>query len=515
MELAGAASPHPPPESHVAPPRPPPQPPEEDLCEDRGDMRVTGEKPCTHRESDVGQTNSCSLNNSSECENHTPSNDEISEPESNLEMAKTDQGGDVPSGEKVLKKPDKILPCPRCNSMDTKFCYYNNYNIKQPRHFCKSCQRYWTAGGSMRNIPVGAGRRKSKSSSASCRSVLIPVPGSSSVANPGGEASLFPLSVKANQAAVSFGPDSPLCTSMASVLKIGGGGEQVKSCSPASAAAQPRNGETQTQTCAPSSAATTPSDGPGNGLQKGAESAHQNQNQNQNGIIGHSNGVTPVHPIPFFPGPPFVYPWSPAWNGIPAMAAAVCAAPATAEAAISSEHGTASSTVQWNVPPAIVPVLPPGFCGPIPVPVIPPPSVWPLITPWPNAAWSAPWLGPSASVPPGSSRSSGSSTCSDSGCGSGSPVLGKHSRESRPQGDEKAERRCLWIPKTLRIDDPVEAAKSSIWTTLGIEPGDRGMFRPFQSKHGRQQELQASGAARALQANPAALSRSQSFQETT
>jgi hypothetical protein len=26
--------------------------------------------------------------------------------------------------------------------MDIKFYYYNNYNIKQPRHFCKSCQRY-------------------------------------------------------------------------------------------------------------------------------------------------------------------------------------------------------------------------------------------------------------------------------------------------------------------------------------------------------------------------------------
>ncbi|CAD5177867.1 unnamed protein product [Musa acuminata subsp. malaccensis] len=60
------------------------------------------------------------------------------------------------------KKPDKILPCPRCKSLDTKFCYYNNYNVNQPRHFCKHCQRYWTAGGTMRNVPVGAGRRKSK-----------------------------------------------------------------------------------------------------------------------------------------------------------------------------------------------------------------------------------------------------------------------------------------------------------------------------------------------------------------
>ncbi|KAH0911522.1 hypothetical protein HID58_034843 [Brassica napus] len=61
-----------------------------------------------------------------------------------------------------LKKPDKILPCPRCNSSDTKFCYYNNYNVSQPRHFCRSCQRYWTSGGTMRIVPVGSGRRKNK-----------------------------------------------------------------------------------------------------------------------------------------------------------------------------------------------------------------------------------------------------------------------------------------------------------------------------------------------------------------
>lgn len=64
--------------------------------------------------------------------------------------------------EQCLKKPDKLIPCPRCESVDTKFCYYNNYNINQPRHFCKSCQRYWTAGGTLRNVLVGAGRRKNK-----------------------------------------------------------------------------------------------------------------------------------------------------------------------------------------------------------------------------------------------------------------------------------------------------------------------------------------------------------------
>ncbi|KAF3438885.1 hypothetical protein FNV43_RR17160 [Rhamnella rubrinervis] len=52
------------------------------------------------------------------------------------------------------------LPCPRCDSINTKFCYYNNYNFSQPRHFCKSCRRYWTHGGTLRDIPVGGGSRK-------------------------------------------------------------------------------------------------------------------------------------------------------------------------------------------------------------------------------------------------------------------------------------------------------------------------------------------------------------------
>lgn len=60
------------------------------------------------------------------------------------------------------KRCDKALPCPRCKSMETKFCYFNNYNVNQPRHFCKGCQRYWTAGGTLRNVPFGAGRRKTR-----------------------------------------------------------------------------------------------------------------------------------------------------------------------------------------------------------------------------------------------------------------------------------------------------------------------------------------------------------------
>lgn len=76
--------------------------------------------------------------------------------------AKTEVGGDEKKRE-PLPKPDYAVACPRCKSDDTKFCYYNNYNIKQPRFYCKKCCRYWTEGGSLRNVRVGAGRRKKNS----------------------------------------------------------------------------------------------------------------------------------------------------------------------------------------------------------------------------------------------------------------------------------------------------------------------------------------------------------------
>ncbi|KAJ9177202.1 hypothetical protein P3X46_012441 [Hevea brasiliensis] len=59
------------------------------------------------------------------------------------------------------------LRCPRCDSSNTKFCYYNNYNLTQPRHFCKTCRRYWTKGGALRNVPIGGGCRKNKSTTVS------------------------------------------------------------------------------------------------------------------------------------------------------------------------------------------------------------------------------------------------------------------------------------------------------------------------------------------------------------
>ncbi|KAL5567727.1 hypothetical protein UlMin_024302 [Ulmus minor] len=75
---------------------------------------------------------------------------------------------------------DQVLNCPRCNSTNTKFCYYNNYSLSQPRYFCKTCRRYWTEGGSLRNVPVGGGSRKNKRSSSYSSSLSSPSSSSSS-----------------------------------------------------------------------------------------------------------------------------------------------------------------------------------------------------------------------------------------------------------------------------------------------------------------------------------------------
>ncbi|XP_030467192.1 dof zinc finger protein DOF4.6-like [Syzygium oleosum] len=78
----------------------------------------------------------------------------------------------TPCGTTTTSRPqkDQALNCPRCSSSNTKFCYYNNYSLSQPRYFCKTCRRYWTEGGSLRNVPVGGGSRKNKRPSSSSSS---------------------------------------------------------------------------------------------------------------------------------------------------------------------------------------------------------------------------------------------------------------------------------------------------------------------------------------------------------
>lgn len=67
-----------------------------------------------------------------------------------------------PTPSENQQQPQQPQKCPRCDSINTKFCYYNNYSLSQPRYFCKTCRRYWTQGGTLRNVPVGGGCRKTK-----------------------------------------------------------------------------------------------------------------------------------------------------------------------------------------------------------------------------------------------------------------------------------------------------------------------------------------------------------------
>jgi hypothetical protein len=85
-------------------------------------------------------------------------------PPSRMQQASSGRGNNADLLEEVARAraaaAEVRLPCPRCLSRDTKFCYFNNYNVNQPRHFCRACHRYWTAGGAIRNVPIGSGRRK-------------------------------------------------------------------------------------------------------------------------------------------------------------------------------------------------------------------------------------------------------------------------------------------------------------------------------------------------------------------
>ncbi|KAL3629460.1 hypothetical protein CASFOL_026682 [Castilleja foliolosa] len=64
-------------------------------------------------------------------------------------------------------QPPTPFKCPRCNSLDTKFRYFNNNSLTQPRYYCKTCKRQWTIGGNLRNVPFGGKSRSGKQTKAS------------------------------------------------------------------------------------------------------------------------------------------------------------------------------------------------------------------------------------------------------------------------------------------------------------------------------------------------------------
>ncbi|KAL7197890.1 hypothetical protein ACSBR2_020419 [Camellia fascicularis] len=385
--------------------------------------------------------------------------------------------------DKAFKKPDKVISCPRCNSFDTKFCYFNNYNVNQPRHFCKNCQRYWTAGGTMRNVPVGAGRRKNKHFSSQYRQIVvspdtvpatrIEIPDSvnQQLFSCGeSQSTLNPLT--SNGTVLKFGPEGRLCESMTTVLHL----KDQKSC--ASDFGSSRDKREDPPSCGSSITASS---------------------TQENLIPEKVNELSQPNPLQCYPVPPWVSPWNQAWSGGASIVASRCSSEL-----VSAPVDGNPNPIQWCSTPMLAV---PGFCPPsIPVQFVPA-SYWGCLPVWTTGTRHIPMVGVDGGQSPSSSTSNNL------------PTLGKHSRDANLMDEESD--KCVLVPKTLRIDHSDEASKSSIWGTLGFKSNKKeteesrcGIFKPFKPSGG-ECKGHPSDTTQVLEANPAALSRSHTFQEST
>ncbi|KAJ1411590.1 Zinc finger, Dof-type [Sesbania bispinosa] len=366
--------------------------------------------------------------------------------------------------EKVLKKPDKVLPCPRCNSLETKFCYFNNYNVNQPRHFCKNCQRYWTAGGTIRNVPIGAASVIQTDSNpasdkhfSSSKRLVIPGP----VIEMGNVPSLR--------------EEAPLSTSLETMLNLKG----------------------QTKIEVDSSTVKDDSEEPSSSSMRNVESREKEYSENmieQVGLTQHFNGLIPLHSLHCYPVPPWAYQWNPCWNAI-----------AFRPGSITSSPAYMGSTTMVAVP---------GFSTPTVELPVAPSLFWGCMPSWAGEKDESSLVGSTFSC---ISSSPSSSVSNSTFSGNRSPTLGKHSRDGSTPGED-AMQPNLWVPKTVRVNDPEEAAKSFIWSTLGTKseqnkPIMKGsVFKSFEPKSNASSHTLDDNQI--LRANPAAFSRSESFQES-
>ncbi|PPD73465.1 hypothetical protein GOBAR_DD29598 [Gossypium barbadense] len=364
----------------------------------------------------------------------------------------------------VFKKPDKILPCPR----------------------------YWTAGGTMRNVPIGAGRRKNKHLTSQYRQIIVssdgvpmtqietPDSANQQLVSPCESTAAFKPSM-GNGTVLKFGAEAPLCESMETALSLG---------------EQKRCVETGTVTCGetreePSSCGSSVApcsirgnEFPGHVMQK-----------ERIGVTGPNDRNT-QHPPQCYPVPPWVFPWNQGPNNVAPVAAIQYSSDR-----ISAPNSSTSNVVPQWCPTPLVAV--PGFCPPnIPVQFVP--AYWGCMPLWTTSGGNVSFSGSNGCLSPSSSTSN--SSCS----GNVSPTLGKHSREANFVEEEKPEK-CILVPKTLRMDDPNEASRSPIWATLGIRPAQKD---PLQGKDFDSFESKAEGqdhipdGNHILEANPAPFSES-------
>jgi hypothetical protein len=287
--------------------------------------------------------------------------------------------------DKEHKKPDAVLPCARCNSTRTKFCYYNNYNVNQPRYYCKDCKRHWTVGGLLRDVPIGTARRKIKNN------------GDAADTSRDRSGVSKPLSISGPAA------EGNRATTSSSVLKL---------------------------------------------LDKSLRPPHNAKEQNRSidDLIGSSENNKEKSYMSYV-----VASGSSDNSGFDSATAGQLSADGTQELVNSGVNHLLQ--------------MPPTMPDPerTPALVVPSPQVpfyWSCnISGWSNATSSVPW------------PESGGTTLTPSSALAcsvrGSLALGKHPRE---EGEVE---KTFWVPKALRVTDPKEVTKSTIWTSLGIEPDER------------------------------------------
>nr|CAB3472863.1 unnamed protein product [Digitaria exilis] len=349
--------------------------------------------------------------------------------------------------ETEFKKPNMILNCPRCKSGNTKFCYFNNYNVNQPRHHCKNCRRYWTDGGIMRDVPEVSGRRYRNKQPANHPRATKPCDANGYVSDAISQ-HVLPSSAEENEAMTKSESEIVLSLSLspphntkeqknsANLVSLGSGNnKEGKSCL--------------------SSAVVSDS------------SENSMPEKKASNILGY--GTSMKEPPPHTQSNPassaLMYPYT----GSESNSAAI-----TASTQFPS-YGTLMENRLANLHAWLPPIMPGQG---IHAPAVPFPQVLlsqNCVPSWPNGAWSTPWSGSSGttlpSLPPNGVA----------GSGNGSLTLGKHPREANSQ-EEEEEEKTLWFPKALRITDPEEAAKSTIWKSLAIKPDERLFRKSTHSK---------------------------------
>lgn len=287
----------------------------------------------------------------------------------------------------------------------------------------------------MRNVPIGAGRRKNKHLASQYRQLLVSSEGvpitrvdNSDSANHQlvssvESATTLRPSTTGNGMVLKFGSEAPLCESMETVLNL----EDQKKYAEMSSVNSRDNIE-EPSSCGSSMTASSCR------INELPETVAQKELV---GMPGSPNELTVPQPLQCYPVPPWVCPWNPGWNNATSMAAAHHSVGHP-----SMPNSISSSQVQWCPTPVLAI---PGFCPPnVPLQFVPA-SYWGCMPAWAAGTRNTSLGGSNGCSSPSSSTTT--SCCS----GNGSPNLGKHSRDSNLMDEEKPEN-CILVPKTLRID---------------------------------------------------------------